>query len=91
MTDSSPLRPSAWVPGGHVLPAGEEPDEIGQADRFDLPPAMAPAGGVETHQHVAGAPPSVGQLDGRAHRLQPGQAGAGPGPGHRCAPDRAGR
>ena len=72
-------------PGGHVLPAGEEPDQVGDGRRLDVPPAAAAAGGVEPDQQMAGTPPTIGQLDGRAARLQPGQAGPGPGLGDRGA------
>ena len=91
MTASSPGPALGLCAGGHVLPAGEKSHEVGDADRLDPTASPAPAGGVQADQQMAGAPAAVGQFDGRAGGLQPGQAGAGPGRGHRCTQDRTAR
>ncbi len=79
-----PLGPG---PGGEVLPAGQEAHVGGHRDRLDPAPPAGPAGGVDPDQQVPGAPAPVGELDGRSVGLAAGQAGPGPGDGHRRAPD----
>ena len=79
MTSSRPARPSTWLVRCDVLPVGEEPHEVGDARPARPAPAATPAGGVQAHQQVAGAPATVGQLDGRARRLEAGQRRARPG------------
>ena len=90
MTDSSPERPSAWVPGAACCQQAAKPDEVGDAGRLHVTAAASAAGGVEPHEQVAGAPPTVGQGDGRTGALQAGQTGPDPGQGQRRPPDRAG-
>ena len=86
-----PGTPLGLGPRGHVLPASQKPHVVGDGGRLHMPAPTAPAGRVQAHQQVTGAPPTVGQFDGRAGRLQARQddARAAPGHGHRCTPDGA--